>query len=143
VRPTLNTFKNTIQKIRSLLKEDDNLTKEQCEMFQWQLLVKVQDYSFSVGKGGVNTIFYSASSLDRRVCYPDEILELLDSLAKSDVFVYVATANNEELGYSVLLESAKAIPGAKSVVAVSHLGKRKRVAKKVKNMYGKRVWQST
>lgn len=138
----MNVFKNTVLKVRALLKEDDNLTKEQCELYQWQLLVKVRDYTFSVGKGGVNTIFYSASSAERKVCYPDEILELLDNLAKSKVFVYVARdKNKEEVGYSISEEAAKAISGARFLTAISHSGKSKLLSKKVKNLYGKRSWQ--
>lgn len=138
----MHPYKNLLSKVRALLKEDDNLTKGQCESMQWQLLVKIADYSFFVGKGGVNTIFYSASDKDREVCYPEDILTLLERLCKTQTFVYaVADKHNKLLGYSIDIERAKNIDGAVKLAAVDFRGKRKVIANKVADVFGKITWK--
>lgn len=139
----MNPYKNTLQKVRALLKEDDKLTKAQCEMYQWQLLIKIPgDYTFTLGKGGVNTIFYTATSTERAICYPDEILTLLENLARSEVFVYLALDKNKNpLGYSIDEKLAKQIKGARYLASVNFKGKRTPVAKKISDLYGKSTWQ--
>lgn len=141
----MNPYNNTLQKVRGLLKRDDQLTKSQCELFQWQLLVKVPgDYTFTVGKGGVNTIFYSLSSEERAVCYPEDILTLLEGLSRRNVFVYLALGKDKaELGYSIDLEKAKLIKNARRIVAVNFKGKKTLVEKRVPGLFGKKSWQST
>lgn len=133
----MNVYKNFLNKVKALLKEDDNLTKEQCETLQWQLLIKSPSgRNFYVGKGGVNTIFYSASSKERRVCYPDEILEILERLSKSNVFVYTALdKKKKEIGYSYDPNIAKEFEGAFYVFACSFKDKRKPVFRRTKNLF--------
>ena len=139
----LNPYKNTLTKVKALLKEDDQLTKEQCELFQWQLLVKIPgDFSFNVGKGGVNTIFYTASSEERAICYPEEMVTLLEKLAAGEVFCYQAYDKNKApVGYSIDIASAKKFKGAKFVAAINFKGKRKMLEKKVVDLFGKKTWQ--
>ena len=139
----MNPYKNTLAKARLLLKEDDALTKEQCSVFQWQLLAKISgcDFAFTIGKGGINTIFYSASSTDRATCYPDEALELLQALAKREVFCFEAYDSNKDL-LSCFLQEEDALKceKAKYVKAVSFNGKSKVVWKKEKNLFDKVKW---
>lgn len=138
----MNVFKNLLKKVRALLKEDDQLTKAQCEQYQWQLLVKVgDDYTFTVGKGGVNTIFYSLSSEERVVCYPDEILTILEELANSKVFAYAACDKKKNvIGYSIDKNVAKKFKKSKYLTTVDFKGKKKIIAEKVADLYGKRAW---
>lgn len=142
----MNPYVNLLKKVKLLLKEDDQLTKAQCEMFQWQQLVKLPDteYSFTVGKGGVNTIFYSLSSAERAVCYPEDILPVLETLAKGKVFVYAALDKTKEVvGYSVLLAEAKKIKGARYIAPVDFKGKvGKVVEKKIRDLQGNKIWKS-
>lgn len=139
----MNPYKNTLQKVKVLLKEDDNLTKNQCEQCQWQLLVKVPgDYSFTVGKGGVNTIFYSESSVSRSICYPDEMVSLLEKLSKGKVFVYVALDKKKKsLGYSISRKVAKKFKGACFIASVDFKGKTTLREQKEVDLYGKKSWQ--
>lgn len=138
----MNPYSNLLKKVKALLKEDDNLTKSQCEMFQWQQLIKIGEFTFTVGKGGVNTIFYSKSSDERDVCYPEEIINLLDTLAKGKVFVYVALNKSKEvLGYSVMEDQAKNFKGAKYLAAVSFTGKQTVVKRKIVGLDGNKTWQ--
>jgi hypothetical protein len=139
----MNPYKNTLQKVKALLKEDDNLTKEQCELFQWQLLVKIPgDYTFTLGKGGVNTIFYTASSEERVVCYPDEILTILENLSKSNYFTYAALDKKKQvLGHSIYVKSAKRIKGAVYIASVNFKGKKVLRLRKDLDLFGKKVWQ--
>ncbi len=140
----MNQYVNTLQKIKALLKEDDKLTTAQCECYQWQILVKVpgHDATFVVGKGGVNTIFYSASSTDRKVCYPEDILELLEKLSKSKVFVYLALDKKKnEIGYSVSLKRARKMEGARYIKALYLNGKQSLIQKKAPDLFGKAQWE--
>jgi hypothetical protein len=139
----MNPYKNILQKVKALLKEDDQLTAAQCELFQWQQLVKIPgDYVFNVGKGGVNTIFYSASSEDRAVCYPDEILTLLEKLAKGKVFAYAALDKSKNiLGYSVNDKVAKKFKGARYLATISFSGELTTVQRKIVGLDGKKSWQ--
>lgn len=137
----MNPYKNLLLKVRALLKEDDHLTKEQCEVHQWQLLAKLHDYTFIVGKGGVNTIFFSASSEERSVCYPDEILDLLKKLSEGEVLAYVALdKKKEQLGYSVLLDQARAIKRARFLGVVNFKGKMTIIESKAADLHGKKTW---
>lgn len=138
----MNPFKNTLEKVRALLKTDDNLTKDQCELFQWQLLVKVGDYTAFFGKGGINTMFYSSSNVDREVCYAEDMINLLRKLSKSKVFVYEALDSKKKpLGYSIDLDIAKRFKGARSIVAINFKGKRKTLEVNKPNLLGERTWQ--
>lgn len=140
---TLNPFLNLQTKVKALLKVDDTLTKDQCEMFQWQLLAKVPgcDFSFIIGKGGVNTIFFTPASGKRDVVYPDEALELLASLCKQKVFCYaVYDKRKEVVGYFLNEADAKGADGAKYVRSVSFSGKSSLIWKREKNLFGKMEW---
>lgn len=138
----MNPFKNTLDKVRALLKLDDNMTKEQCELFQWQLLVKVKDYTAFFGKGGINTMFYSSSSVDREVCYAEDMINLLRKLSKSKVFVYEALDSKKKpIGYSIDASIAKNMKGARTLVAINFKGKRKTVEVNKHNLLGERTWQ--
>lgn len=139
----MHPFKNLLQKVRALLKEDDHLTKEQCEQHQWQLLVKLpNDYTFIVGKGGVNTIFYSETSTERAVCYPDEIIALLERLSRENRFGYLAlNAKRNPLCYSYNLEAMKAVKDCRYIAEINLKGKKRVCMEKTKDLYGKFDWQ--
>lgn len=139
----MNPFKNTLAKVRVLLKEDDALTKDQCAQFQWQLLAKVPDcnFAFTIGKGGINTIFYMAATNDRVVCYPDEALEVLQELCKRNVFCYTVYAKDKsQIGHALFEDAAKNLEGARYIKSISFSGKATLVWKKEKNLFGKNVW---
>lgn len=140
----LNPYANLVVKMRHLLKVDDPLTKDQCAMFQWQLLAKVPDcdFSFIVGKGGVNTIFYLSASDKRVVCYPDEALEILQNLSKRSVFCYAAYSKDKShLGFFLYEEDALNCESARYVRSISHKGKATLIWKKRKNLFDKIVWE--
>lgn len=126
------------------MKTDDNLTKEQAALYQWQLLVKVGDYTVYVGKGGITTMFYSQTSVDRAVCYPEEMLKILQKLSTSKVFVYEARDKKKKpLGYTVDLDIARNIENAKYIYAINFKGKAKRIERKSTDLFDKSVWQES
>ena len=68
---------------------------------------------------------------------------MLESLAKGEVFCYVAlNKSKEDLGHAITLEAAQALKNARTVVAVSFSGKRTVVSRKVVDLFNKKVWQS-
>jgi len=144
----MNYYLNTLNKVKSLLKIDDTLTKEQSEVFQWQLLVDCpacEDYKFVIGKGGVNTIFVVTDSLQqvtsRRVMYPDQALELLTKLSRRKAYCYLAAdKSKKEHGYFLHLKSAMKPREATRIISVDFSGKRRIEQVKKKDLYGNYAW---
>ena len=73
----LNPYKHLYSKITALLRAEAKLSPEERKANQWQLLVQFANTQITVGKGDVNTIFFQFGDGKRRVCYPDEILDIL------------------------------------------------------------------
>lgn len=143
----MNIYKNCLEKLRVLLVTDTTTSAEDCKVIQWQLLYqhpKFPDWKFVLGKGGVNTIFFSSSNATRKVCYPDEAKEMLQSLSKRDAMCYSAfDGNGDTLGIFLFEDDAKSCKGARKVKRVAHNGKTKTLWKKEKDLFGKRDWVST
>ncbi len=143
---SLNVYKNCAYKLRALLSSDSALKASECDQMQWQLLYKVPncEWNFVIGKGGVNTIFYSNSSLERNVCYPEDAKELLANLSKTEVFCYKALDKKKiVLGYFLLEKEALNCKNARYVASVSFKGKTTTLWKKQKDLFGKKQWEPT
>lgn len=138
----MNAYKNLYEKVKALLKIDDNLTTKEAEAHQWQLLIKVGEYNFAVGKGGITTMFFTETSADRVTCYPEDMVNILKDLQESKIFVYEALSKKKKpIGYSYALKKAQAFKGAYYIKAVNFKGKKKTVSRKEKDLYNKSVWQ--
>lgn len=138
----LNPYRNLLQKVKAALKEDDNLTPNQCEIFQWQFLAKIGEHTFTVGKGGINTIFFSLASNQREVCYPEDILTRLENLSRGDIFCYrVLDRKKNLLCYTVDKAFAKEVEGAAFVETVDFRGRKTPLAKKTDDLFGKKTWK--
>ena len=76
------------------------LSADQRKTNEWQLLTKVNGHPIIVGKGGVNTIFYKFGDRERRVCYPDQILDRLQELAaqRCDGYLVVDPKSDDKDG---------------------------------------------
>lgn len=138
----MNAYKNLYEKVKALLKIDDNLTTKEAETHQWQLLIKVGEYTFSIGKGGITTMFFSQSDSARVTCYPEDMVAILKDLVDRKIFVYEALSKKKKpIGYSYDLKIAQSIKGAYYVKSVNFKGKKKTVSRKEKDLYNKSVWQ--
>jgi hypothetical protein len=80
-------------KVVALLRIESKMGLAERGAQQWQLLVQLNgDECYVVGKGGVNTMFYTVNGGERKLCYPDEMLALIDCwVAASMVPAYAVT----------------------------------------------------
>ena len=85
-----NPYRHLQSKVRGLLMTEAKLSKEERENNQWQLLFTFAKTQVIIGKGGINTIFYQFGKKGKRhVCYPDQILDMLEQLAKQKHWRYI------------------------------------------------------
>ena len=126
----MNYYSNLLVKVKGDLKADDQLTKEQSTVFQWNHLLSVPgvDYHFVIGKGGVNTIYLLLDSLgtedSRKVCYAEDAIEILVKLSKLKHYCYVALDKKKDpVGFSVHKNRLKTVEKASYICTVSFSGK--------------------
>ncbi len=142
----LNVYKNLYTKVKYLLHSERDLTVDEKKLFQWQLHASLGDAepAFVIGKGGANTIFYSLSQGERKLCYPNDALDLLDNISKRKEFVYVALDKAKvKIGYFLLEAEALDCKNARYVASVSFKGKTTTLWKKQKDLFGKKQWEPT
>lgn len=137
-------FTNTLKKVNALLKVDSNNEHDLSKNLQWQILVQCNEHpwKFIVGKGGINTIFYTHSSEARKVVYPADIKKIMKQLAKRKDYCYEAyTKDNTALGTYLFLEDAKAVKHAKKIIII-HLDGTKTQIKLKKDIYKNKEWRT-
>lgn len=71
-------FKILKQKVVALLKIEARLSIKEREQQQWQLLFDIQGRQYIVGKAGANTMFWSIDNGERSLCYPQDMIQLID-----------------------------------------------------------------
>lgn len=85
-------YRAMLSKVRALLKVEASHNKEERQSQQWQLLFDIDGVQYIVGKGGVNTTFYQIGDGKRKLLYPDELIQFLESLTKSKYQSYAICA---------------------------------------------------
>jgi hypothetical protein len=117
----MNPYRILHQKLTACLRLEAKLTKEEREANEFSLLVRFGDTKMVVLKGGVNTIAYTMGDGERQVCYPDEMLEKLDTLAKRE-FWYFEVGGRIRFSVGTLLKKP---PGKLTrIVGVGENGKK-------------------
>lgn len=81
-------YRSMLSKVRALLKIELPHNAEDRKLQQWQLLFTIDGIQYVVGKGGVNTMFYQIGIANRKLCYPEELLQLLESFTRRKVSSY-------------------------------------------------------
>jgi hypothetical protein len=76
-------FRAMRTKVKGLLTVEASMSKEDRQAQQWQLLFTIDNTQYLVGKGGINTMFYTVGSGKRKLCLPHEMLSLLDAWANT------------------------------------------------------------
>lgn len=84
----MNPYKSLHSKVRHLINAESKLAPDERKTHEWLLTITVDGFRILVGKGGVNTIFYSFGKGDKKFCYPDEMLEKLEFLANRKFWFY-------------------------------------------------------
>ena len=82
----VNQLQHLYAKCKALLNLESRLSAQEVELNQWQLFANHNGLQYIVGRGGANTCFYKIGEAERKVCYPQELLDFLKQRA-SDKFV--------------------------------------------------------
>lgn len=103
-----NPYRHLITKITALLRTEAKMTAEERKANQWQLLVKFCGTQVTVGKGDVNTIFFQfGENGERKVCYPDQILDRLNTYAIQKYWRYELLTSSGESRWFFSLDALK------------------------------------
>lgn len=112
---SFNPYRHLLSKVTALLKLEARMSPEERADNQWQLLVKFCGTQVTVGKGGVNTIFYVLGAKgQRKLCYPDDILEKLSTLSQQKYWRYEVKDSEGNSKFSWTLDSIRGkVPAAR------------------------------
>lgn len=89
--PTVNALKVLRDQVRKALATEATMTIENRRLFGWQFVAVNAGENFVVGKTGANTMYYRVgndASIEPSVCYPDEMLDILDSWVRATYSMY-------------------------------------------------------
>jgi hypothetical protein len=125
-RSSFNPYRHLLSKITALLRLEAKMTAEERRANQWQLLVKFNGTQVTVGKGDVNTIFCQfGENGERKVCYPDQILERLSTLGAQKYWRFeVVTADGKSKWFWSLDAIKKKVTPARGMKVYGHTDKR-------------------
>lgn len=89
-------FKMMEYKVLTLIKAEAKMSQKERGCQQWQLLFQIKGFGdYLVGKGGVNTMFYTVNGSERVLCYPNEMLEIIQKWTNSASEVKYLVLNTE------------------------------------------------
>lgn len=112
----MNPYKHLAVKVRALLASESKLSAEERKQNQWQLLVTFADTKIMVGKGDVNTMFYQFGEGERKIAFPDTVLDRLEALGTQKHYRYkvvVGSKINHFWSLPQALQKVVAVRGAK------------------------------
>lgn len=93
-------FKAMRSKVFSLLKAEEKLSVNERKNQQWQLLFQITGFGdYVVGKGGVNTMFYTVNDGERKLCLPEEMLAIIDNWCQ----------NSSTKSYAIMSDTGKIV----------------------------------
>lgn len=137
-------YRSMLSKVRALLKIEASHSKEDRASQQWQLLFDIDNTQFMVGKGGVNTTFYKVGDTQRILCYPNELLEFLESLTRRKYATFAICNKGGRIVKSGLLSEkaalAKNAPVGFYIVAMEN-GRKVRLFVRKSGVFGDNLWQ--
>ena len=82
IRPAA-LFKIMEYKVLTLIKAEAKMNQKERGCQQWQLFFQIKGFGdYLVGKGGINTMFYTVNGGERVLCYPNDMLELIAKWAQ-------------------------------------------------------------
>lgn len=135
-------YRSMLSKVKALLKVEAGHNATERSAQQWQLLFDVDGVQFIIGKGGVNTMFYTVGTADRVLCYPDELIEFLERLIRSKYASYAICNASGKIVISGLLSEEAALkkkaPVGAYIIAFEN-GKKVRLFVREKGIF-KDVW---
>lgn len=102
-------YRALLAKVKALLSVESTHDKELRAAQQWQLFAKIDGVQFIVGKGGVNTMFYSVGNNERVLCYPDELITFLESLCRTKYSLYAICSDAGKVVRRGILSETEAL----------------------------------
>jgi hypothetical protein len=132
-----------LSKVRYLLKVESDHDADTRKQQQWQLLFTVDEgVQYVIGKGGVNTMFYQIGTNERVLCYPEELLTMLEKLAVAKYTSYGICSSDGTLVRSgitdLVLARKKKAPIGSYIVGFSN-GAKVKLFKRKKTLF-KEEW---
>ena len=136
-------YRAMLAKVKALLRIETAHNKEERSAQQWQLFFEIDGIQFIVGKGGVNTMFYSVGKGDRVLCYPEELLTFLEELVHKKYSSYAICDSSGKVLRSGLMSEEEALkkkaPVGSFIIAYGD-GKRFRLYVRQTGLF-KEVWK--
>ena len=136
-------YRSMLAKVKALLKVESSHNAKEREAQQWQLFFNIDGIQFIIGKGGVNTTFYTVGKGERKLCYPDELIKFLEELVKKKYSSYsICGASGEVIRSGIMSEDdalRKKAPIGSFIVAHGD-GKRFRLYERQPGLF-KDVWK--
>lgn len=132
-----------LAKVKALIRVEIEHTAKDRALQQWQLLFTIDDVQYIVGKGGVNTMFYQIGKAERVLCFPDELIAMIESYLKMEYTSYSIYSPEKEKLISGLptIDAAKKKKAAVGCYIVGHAdGKRFRLFTRKLSMYKEPMW---
>lgn len=92
-------FKAMRSKVVGLIRVEDRMTIKERKCQQWQILFQIKGFGdYIVGKGGANTMFYMVDGGERKLCFPQEMIQILDKwCADSESVKYHVAVNKKSV----------------------------------------------
>lgn len=120
IKPSV-MFKSMRAKVVGLLRVEAKMSIKERENQQWQLLYQIKGFGdYIVGKGGANTMFWIKDNGERSLCYPNDMIQLIDKwVAESEAVLYHIVVDKKSIASYPTPEEArmhKAKDGALIVV---------------------------
>lgn len=104
---TVDVLKILRDQVRKALSVETTMTVENRKLFGWQFVAIHAGENFVVGKTGANTMYYRIGndpSVEPNVCYPDEMLDILDTWVRSTYPMYRIVGGHEVVKSSTSLD---------------------------------------
>lgn len=118
-------FKSMRAKVVGLLKVEVKMSIKERKNQQWQLLYQIKGFGdYIVGKGGANTMFWTRNSGERTLCYPHEMVQLIDKwIAESETAVYHVAVDGKSIEtYSTKEEALKSNAPKGALIVIAKAG---------------------
>lgn len=140
MRP-VTMFKVMRAKALALLKAEAKMSQSERQCQQWQLLFQIGKSNYVIGKGGINTTFWSKDDSERVLLLPQDLLNQIDVwIDASDKKRYSVVKSSGDVVERDLTDigQAKSVKAGEGAYIYQHQdGKKRKIFKRVQGLMGK------
>lgn len=138
-------FKVMRVKTLALLKAEAKMSQAERQCQQWQLLFQIGKSNYIIGKGGVNTTFWSKDGSERVLLLPQDMLNQIDVWISGvgEKLFSVVDRDGEVIQRKLTsVEQALSVKAKAGALIYQHQdGKKRKIFKRVQGLMG-REWQA-